>query len=107
MKISQITNSFSKKMGGAEKLVNMIHCHLRENDMHSFVLGILIDNDNTLPDSTSIGLNTPYDIRAFFSIKRYCKNNIECCCTSPSSSSLSHQYFASDATHKITSDYKT
>ena len=72
-----ITNSFSNKLGGAERLVNLLHCHLRENDMHSFVLGIVIDNENTLPDSSSIGLKTPYDIRAFFSIKRYCKNNID------------------------------
>jgi len=76
MKIHHIINSYSDKAGGAENLVRMIHMHLKNNDIQSSIFGLLNCN-NEIDGAHTAGLNTPYSLSAFLSIKKYCDKNVK------------------------------
>ena len=76
MKIHIITNSFSNKLGGAEKLINLIHSNLIKNNIDSYVIALLKVDENKSITKKSLGVNTPYDFRILFYLKSYIQNNV-------------------------------
>ncbi len=76
MKIHHIVNSYSDKAGGAENIVRMIHLHLKKNDIQSSIFGLLNSN-NEIDGGETANLNSPYNLRAFLSVVRYCEKNVE------------------------------
>ena len=76
MKLHLIINSFSNKLGGAEKLINLIHSNLKKNTINSHILSLLKADDNQSITKKSLGFKTTYDLRILFYLKSYVKNNI-------------------------------
>ncbi len=75
MRIHHIINQYSL-VGGAERLVQVLHRGLRDRGVESFVFG-LTAGDEDLAYASSMGLKTPYHWRAFNGIRRYVIENVE------------------------------
>ncbi len=75
MKIHHIINSYDTGAGGAENLVRNIHKYLIKNKIKSSIFG-LIHSDININNCENAGLKSPYNYRAFLSIKRYCDKNV-------------------------------
>ena len=61
MKIHLIINSFSNKLGGAEKLINLIYSNLKKNSINPHILGLLKTDENHSITKKSLGFKTLYE----------------------------------------------
>ncbi len=76
MKIHHIINSYDIKLGGAESLVVSLKDHLIFKNIPTHIYGIM-KNVEKIDNASNAGLENPYSLKAFLSIKNYIKANVK------------------------------
>ena len=77
MRVHHIISDYSKFTGGAQRVVRSLHLGLKDRGVESHILGIMQQQDPDLDDSNSLGLSSPYDLRALMEINRYIKEHVQ------------------------------
>lgn len=77
MRVHHIINNYALADGGAERLVRSLHLGLRKRGIESFILGLQKHSDDGLEYSTSLGLRSPYGLKALNGIRRYIRDYIK------------------------------
>jgi glycosyltransferase involved in cell wall biosynthesis len=76
MQLHHVINSYSLLDGGAECLVRSMHLSMRERGIESKIYGLQAQEDEELEFAESLGLKSPYSVRAIFGIGAYIKKNV-------------------------------
>jgi glycosyltransferase involved in cell wall biosynthesis len=76
MRVHHIVSNYSLYMGGAERVVRNLHAGLKMRGIESYILGLMWQKDPVVDGAQSLGLRSPYDLRAFYGIYRYLAKNV-------------------------------
>jgi glycosyltransferase involved in cell wall biosynthesis len=63
--------------GGAQRVVRALHAGLRNRNVESYILGLMEQKDCEIDGAKSLGLKSPYEVRAFHGIYRYLVNYVK------------------------------
>jgi glycosyltransferase involved in cell wall biosynthesis len=77
MQIHHIINSYSLGAGGAERLVRSMHITMQKRGIESAIFGLLAHNDKNIGAAKSLGLESPYSLRAIWGVLIYVRENVE------------------------------
>lgn len=76
MEVHHIINSYSLMSGGAEKLVRSMHVSMRDRGIASRIFGLQAHEDAQLASAESLGLKSPYSLKAILGIRNYVEKNV-------------------------------
>ncbi len=76
MRVFQVINSFGFESGGAERIALQLHLDLQEKEMDMHLVGLEPCQTDRLNHATSLGLDSPYDLRAIFRLAKYLKHQL-------------------------------
>jgi glycosyltransferase involved in cell wall biosynthesis len=76
MRVHQIVTDYSMYTGGAQRVVRALHVGLRKRNIEAYILGLVEQKDYELTGTRSLGLKSPYTLRAIFEIQRYLRKNV-------------------------------
>ena len=74
--IHNIINDFNLENGGAQKIVRLLHLEVNKN-RNAKLLSITKSNFKDVENSHSFSFKTPYDLRCFFKLFYYFKNEVK------------------------------
>jgi len=77
MRIHHIINNYSALTGGAPRVVRALHSGLQNRNIESQILGLLAQKDAEMDGARSLGLQSPYDLKAFHGVYRYMAQNVK------------------------------
>ncbi len=77
MRIHHIISNYSMFTGGAPRVVRALHTGLRERNVESHVLGLVRQRDHEMDGAQSLGLKSPYELRAFGGIHQYLEKHVQ------------------------------
>lgn len=77
MRVHHIISNYSKFTGGAPRVVRALHLGLQKKGIESYILGLMEQKDANINGAQSLGLKSPYDVRAFHGIHRYLAKNVK------------------------------
>jgi glycosyltransferase involved in cell wall biosynthesis len=77
MRVHHIINDFSRFTGGAQRVVRSLHTGLRSRNIESYILGLSQQKDDHLDGTYSLGLKSPYALRAVLGIQQYVRNQVQ------------------------------
>lgn len=76
MRIHHIISDYSLYTGGAQRLARDLHIGLRNRNIESYMLGIMVQKDHEVEGAKSLGLGGQYGLRAFRGIYQYMVKNV-------------------------------
>jgi glycosyltransferase involved in cell wall biosynthesis len=76
MRVHHIINDYNVFTGGAQRVVRALHTGLIERGIESHIFALLRQEDHPLPSAQSLGLHSPYDLKAFLGIRRYIADHV-------------------------------
>ena len=77
MRIHHIISNYSMFMGGAERVVRALHAGLKERNVESYIFGLMQQKDHEVDGAQSLGLKSPYELKAFLGIHQYMLKNVQ------------------------------
>ena len=77
MRVHHIVNNYSLFAGGAERIARYLHEGLQARGVESFLLGLTYQQDAHLEHATSLGLKSPYAMKALVGVYHYIKYHVK------------------------------
>jgi glycosyltransferase involved in cell wall biosynthesis len=77
MKVHHIINSYSRLLGGAERIVRALHTGLSLEETESALLGIERHTDDAIQGARSLSLKSAYSFKAFNNVRLYVRDEVD------------------------------
>lgn len=71
MRVINLINNYSQYSGGAERLVRGLHLGLLKRQWESSLLGLMKQRDSEVEQAASLGLDSPYGLKALIKTARW------------------------------------